>query len=720
MAKNKRNQKNITVLQPIAGESQLTARLPLIAVIAVLIAWTIFVLQHYLQAYPFAPFQTFSAVFSIAEYPPAPWDQIFSVWLGHLTDIIFVILFFISLFGWGSIIDRKSEYNVENNLFRFIFGIAIACAFLFTIGLLGVIYKLPIAIFIFIGLIFGFKFIAACWLDLKQLILNFKEKSYIAGLGIPVVLVLIGALSPETFYDSAVYHLGVPQMWINSHKLITQNSLLMTFYPSNVELLYTIGLMFRNSMAAKLMHSFLSLVTVILLFTMLQKYFSRRVAWIGALVFYCTPYVMVVSEKTNIEMALCLFETAAFFAIVNYLNNKEMKWLLISAVSSGLGMGAKYISVYSGFAIFAIIIIFRLFVHKEQVKIVLKEAFIYIFVASIVVSPWLIRNYIAIKNPFFPILYQYIGDLKLRGLGFFTDPGPRPLSLRNMIMLPWDFAMGKFNGRPIQEPFCGPVFLLFLPLFLLYKKHNKQINPFIVYSAIYVLIWPNFNAHFRLFVPALAVVSSVYAYWIGNITLAFVRKSLVILLIFASIGNIQLAATLQKYSENPYATTLGLVTAEQHLTNGNKAGSYVSPNYASVLWVNSNLPKDACILFLGETRGLFYERRFIINNVVDYIPIVEFTKASKNEDELADKLRKEGITHILLNAREVYRLKSYNIYYFNNDEWLIYQKFVSKYVKELYSKDWVFVYEILGAEEANKPHLPPHDYLSEIYLTKKI
>jgi len=695
-----------TVLTPV-----LESRLPLIFSIVLFAAWLIFVVKNYWQSYPFAPFETLDRVFSLQGLPNADWGQVTGVWVHHIINIVFVAAFWLSAFGWGTLFLRSQEYTIENNLFRLAFGNGVIVAFVLLIGLAGFLYPYPVLAFLVTGLAIGLTKASKHWKGIPALSFPAKEKLFLLLLCYPLLHGIIGALSAETFYDSTVYHLGVPQAWINFHRIYQMNSVHMSFYPFNTQILYTIGLLLRDESAAKLIHLSLGIATSMALFAMLKKYFTRTVAWLGTVIFVCTPFVMVVAGKTAIEMGLAFYETLAFFAFINWMNNKERKWLIIAAVCSGLGMGSKYTSLYAFFALVVILISFRLFRDKAPLKDVALESGLFMLVAGIVVSPWLIRNMIWVHNPVYPLLWEKIGTLKLRSLGYFNDPPRRPFTLKNIVMLPWEYAMSK----QIQEPFCGPLFILFIPLFFLFKRKNKQIDPFIGYSLIYYFVWQFAQAHFRLFIPALPVMSSVYAYWIGSQPGAAWRKTLIWTVAILSFGNVQLASLLQKYSENPLGTTLGLVPRSEYLAKGQGAGSYVCPNFKTIDWVNNNLPDSSYILFLGETRGLYCKRRFLTHTVSEYVPITEWVKKAANEDDVYRILKQQGFTHILLNVREAYRLRSYNMYYWNDKEWDIFNRFWAKYVKELYNADWVYIYEILPPEQAAIMHQPPQNYLFEIY-----
>ncbi len=711
MAKNKRNQQQKTETAPEAARP-LAPWMPVTLLIPVVVCWMFFIIKNYWGSYPFEPEAILSSVMSLQEYPALSMPLFISTWADHLLNLFLVACFCVSVYGWGNLVFRNREFNAENNLFKMAFGLGITSLGTYFVGLAGLLYPYIMYTFVGLGFISGFIALKKHFQDIKvgrfiadnKLILFF-----LAFLSLPG---LIDALAPETFYDSGMYHLGVPQAWINAHRIYEIPTIHMSFYPFNIEMLYMLGMILNNEMTSKLIHFCLGMLTLSAIYVLLKKYFAKTVAWLAVIIFWATPVVLILAGRSAVELGLALFETLAFFAFMNWLKDKEMKWLVISGLCSGLGMGAKYISVYAGFSIFVLIFVFSLR-EKLGVKGAVKNAAIFVFVAAVTVSPWLIKNMIWTGNPFYPMVSDSIGHLKMRMYGFLSDPPRRIPTLKNIITLPWEFTMA-YPG--IQEPYCGSLFLLLLPLLVLFKRRNKTIDPFILYSLIYFSLWEFIQPYVRLFVPAIPVMASVYAYFVGYQQGAGWRKFLFVIIGVMCFGNFMLGTMLLKGSENPLGVSLGLVSKHDYLSKGQGARSYVSPDYAALDWLNKNTEKNAKVLFLGETRGLYCERQLITSAVADYTPAVELAKASRDEDELYKKLTQLGITHLFMNDREVYRLRGYKVFYMDERDWAVFDRFWDKYVVELYSADWCGVYKLVDGKGA--VHVPPRNVMREIRMMK--
>ena len=160
MGKKSKKAKNIIKQQISATE--LRARIPLfIAWIAVPV-WIYIVFKNYFSKYAFAPLRTLEIVFSTSAFPDTNWGLIFKTQGGHLINILFILAFWVSVFGWGSLLLKKDEYNSENNLFRIALGSAVTSFFVFIIGNAGLLYAFPVILFLIAGFILGFNKALEC------------------------------------------------------------------------------------------------------------------------------------------------------------------------------------------------------------------------------------------------------------------------------------------------------------------------------------------------------------------------------------------------------------------------------------------------------------------------------------------------------------------------------------------------------------------------------
>jgi len=334
-------------------------------------------------------------------------------------------------------------------------------------------------------------------------------------------------------------------------------------------------------------------------------------------------------------------------------------------------------------------------------------------------SPWLIKNMIHTGNPIYPILYKWLGgkNLIVYSNNVLMPAGLQSLKLKEFFMSPWTLTM---KGQDSMT-FIGPMFLLFTPFVFLIKKKRNIINYLILSFVFSYILWRIGTFKYRYLLPAFSILSIVTAY--GLVTLCekipkYFGKLIPIVFAIFMGTNLYSVLMIMHFSYKPFNVLTGLETRDHYLSLTRPGYPY--PSYKVFKYINENLPLDAKIMIIGEAKIHYIKRDFISNNVHNLTPVVEWTKMSKNGDELYKKIREEKITHILINTFEATRTISYGYLNWNEEEIKIFDQFWQKYVEEIYAGYYgVHLLKILSPEESLKPHRVPRNYLYDLFYQQK-
>ena len=146
---------------------------------------------------------------------------------------------------------------------------------IFSLGVLGILYKSAI---ITITIIFT----AASYFYFKKKpedfpILNLKSKkirSYLFLFLLLIVVNLIGALGPEIAFDSLWYHLTLPKIFLENHRIdfIPGGLFYYSVMPKLGEMLFIPGLAFGNEIIPKLTQWMFGILTSIVIYKISRKY----------------------------------------------------------------------------------------------------------------------------------------------------------------------------------------------------------------------------------------------------------------------------------------------------------------------------------------------------------------------------------------------------------------------------------------------------------------
>jgi len=161
------------------------------------------------------------------------------------------------------------------------------------------------------------------------------------------------------------------------------------------------------------------------------------------------------------------------------------------------------------------------------------------------------------------------------------------------------------------------------------------------------------------------------------------------------INNIGWSLVILTTNNDPWGVVLGRESREEYLYRDSIGRNLMPYYYPVVKYINENLPLDAKVLFIGEARGYYCERNFVTVLAEDsHTIVIRLVRFCKDTDELLEKLRNLGITHVLYNRREAYRLRGYKIFDWQGDDFPIFHKFWWNNLKLICAEKDVYLFEV--------------------------
>ncbi|MGA2090081.1 MAG: glycosyltransferase family 39 protein [Endomicrobiales bacterium] len=645
-----------------------------------LLVWTVTVLQNYFNTFPLG---------SIAMLFTGQEQYIASAILQRVGESVVhigkVLALCISAIGVGGVLTGHflgTDEPLNGRLyFMYAIGMGVFAIVAFLLGLAGllnpIIWEIIIAVFFLNGIYIFYKYGRQSF---RLSLFSWWERAGLCAILCIVLLNMLGACCPELFYDSQYYQVGIPLKWVLDHKIATTEYMVPSFYPFNINMLFMIAHMMGNDITAKVV-SFVCGITVCWgIYQFGKKFFTPEIGVLAALIFYSVPQVMIGSWKAAIELGITVFDFGAVFALIYFIEKKERFWLIISGVLCGLSMGSKYTGLVFCFVPSVMTLVAAGMWQRQGLKTVCRDIVLFSLVALAVSSPWYIRNIISSGNPIFPFLWEKIGFLKLKMTrSLLADPARPLFSFYNYFCFLWPMTMGTLQ----QETMIGPLFLIFIPLIFTLKKIDLKIKILSVYLLFSLVFWIVLGRFYlRFFIPTLPVISIIFAYYIASHTSKGLKNVSYLLIGGIVFANITYSVRVLQVMQSPLTYLLGTQSRKDYLSI--QRMGYPDPYYSVIDYANNNSAPDATILFLGETRGLFSKRRFIISGVAERSPLEDWISQCANADQLYAIMQKNGVSHILLNAPEAMRLKGYDIFYWSGRDLRVLSEFWDKYVREVF------------------------------------
>ncbi|MBI3291223.1 MAG: hypothetical protein HYZ73_00180, partial [Elusimicrobia bacterium] len=354
-------------------------------------------------------------------------------------------------------------------------------------------------------------------------------------------------------------------------------------------------------------------------------------------------------------------------------------------------------------------------------------------VSLLLLSPWLIKNWVFYGNPlfpFFPTLFPNPSFPPSQVQGLVNDAHARhwgqiigsPHQWVNVLVFPWQSAMDTSS----LGDFVGPVFLALAPLVWSFRPTARSYWSLRVTFIGWWLLWSLSTSMSRLLIPVLAPLSLAIAAALRWGQLPRLLKTLFHLVMFLFVlANGSWIAYYYSLLGGWRSVTGGLSRSE-FLSHTQQ--TYPSPYYSAMEYINQHLPPTGKVLFIGECRSYYCERPFLAASVFNEQPIVTLLKQAGDETDLCRRLKAQGVTHLFLNAAEAVRLGIFNDRFFpvGERETRIWHGFFQRYLQEVFRDTQrdslgyraLYVYEIVPSPIPGEVFDVPDPLLKVLRLTR--
>ena len=522
-------------------------------------------------------------------------------------------------------------------------------------------------------------------------------KIFLCGLGIALIAAVVVLSSvPPVSRDALTHHLAIPKLYLKHGGMYEIPSLVFSYYPMNLDLLYMVSLFLGNDIIPKFIHFAFALLTAWLIYGYLKKRTNQVYALAGVLFFLSIPVIVKLSITAYVDLGLVFFSTAALTYFFKWLEKSfKLKYLIISALWCGFALGTKY----NGLILLFLLTLFVPFGYLRVTQAVaatnhlsnanmgnaskttilaLWYATAFMLITMAIFSPWAIRNYIWTSNPIYPLYDKWFRhaaaghrrqateDLDHHTYHFSgrTRGAINPFVVRKIIYQEsgWQIATVPirifFQGRDdTPKYFDGKLnpYLLFLPLFafIFNRKENtfvKREQKFLIVFAVLFLLLAFFQRDLRIryiapIIPPLVILSifglknilcAINIKWSGYVPKVGTGAVIAGVSLLVCLNAVYIRQQFQRIE--PFSYLSGKVGREAYIEKKR-------PEFAAIQFANATLAEEAKIfcLFLGN-RSYYSEREMVFG---DYY-FEEFVKTADSAQSIVAEFKKRGITHVLV------------------------------------------------------------------------
>lgn len=552
---------------------------------------------------------------------------------------------------------------VDNFVFSVALGFSIFAYTIFLLGSVGLLYRnIFFMVLLFLSIIL-LKDIKKTIIKLYNEIKIIRKKLKISFNFYTVLILIllflaflnfIISFAPPYNFDTLAYHLAVPKIYLDNHKIVYIPSILFSNLPALIDYIYMGGLLLYKDILSNLFAYTLNITLVLAIYSFCNRLFNYKIGIISALIFYSSPLIIPASSITYSDIPLALFSFLSIYSLILYFIYKENKFIILTSIFVGLTASSKIFGAVPA-TIISLFLVYSIFSNANingriNCKTAFKNMMLFFLIASIIFMPWIIKTYYYTENPIWPFLHnifngknwdeEHASNLKLNT----AEYKPEYASFIEYIKIPLSLSIQSLRegsgDAPIRDPGgLGPFLIAILPLYFFISKKNKHINFLITILLIAIVTWLTMDYYLRHLTYALPLLSTISAYVIFYLfkheRLSSILK--ILLLFTFTFGLLILVGS----SIKKFPVAIGLEEKEEFLLR------VVGPWYEDSEFINLNLPNDSRILLFRDNRGYYIDREYVWGDPL-WQAYIDYSKF-KNTGDLYKELKKLKITHIMVN-----------------------------------------------------------------------
>ena len=329
----------------------------------------------------------------------------------------------------------------------------------------------------------------------------------LAYIVLALTVALTRALAPPIGWDSLVYHLTGPRLWVEFGGMVGQVDLPHYYFPVLVETLYAVLLLLRSDTAAQALHPALAALTVAATGLTARRFLGPAYAFPTAALLLSGTSLVSLAGRAYVEWGLMLFVVLAVGMLGHWQAGREhgirnperggrpssqsTAWLILAGLFLGLALGVKYTAaaVAAGAALVVVregwaagrrgglegprgsltdvrgsALSPRRVAFGDGARSSGLDLVWLALPALLAAAPWYLRTWVLTGNPVYPFVFggwnwdDWKADWFSRaGTGLMQEPW-------RILIAPWELTVLGSEGGAIYDGTIGPMFLTLLPL----------------------------------------------------------------------------------------------------------------------------------------------------------------------------------------------------------------------------------------------------------------
>ena len=280
---------------------------------------------------------------------------------------------------------------------RFVIGAAVFSAFMFGLCAAGLVYPVSI-LAICVG---------ALWWNRKSSWWAESESSFpywrmmLAIFAIYCINYLCNSMAPESSFDGAAYHLSLVARYLRDHGFhrITWN--MYASLPEGAEMLFLAAFAFGRHSAASMVHCAFLLALAWQMYAYGRRSGFALAGACGALLVFCSPLFGVDGSSAYVDVAAASAAFTLFHLLQVWDAERSRRMLRVIGLVAGFCFAIKY----TGWIAIPYALGFVAWKSRRW-----RDAAAVALSASVLILPWVLKNWIWMSNPLAPFFNHYFSN----------------------------------------------------------------------------------------------------------------------------------------------------------------------------------------------------------------------------------------------------------------------------------------------------------------------
>ena len=377
-----------------------------------------------------------------------------------------------------------------------------------------------------------------------------------------------------------------------------------------------------------------------------------RAALIGTVTIATVPGVVVMSSMCAIDAALIGFSAMSALAVARARDAVTSSTggltgiISLGAATMGFVAGSKYTGLW------LIVTLAPALLTSRHWKRTVRMTLLFAVFSLVIAAPWYVRNAWLTGDPLYPAINGLLGHADALWAVQRLQRDVPTIGLTWTAPAEMVSAMIHTSGRLGAGAETGILLPLGAMALLIGALRFRDLRPWALTLAVYLPIWMSFTGVVRYLYPIFPLCALGVAKTIGQLVGRWPRTRLVLALaiLFAVVPLWQSVMLLNTVYVGADVAALfsGSLSRDEYLA---RRLAY----YPAAQWLNAHTAADARVLYLGETRLLYVDRQVTLSSAYD---AGHFDRLlAPGSPPLWSMLKRAGVTHILINGREIDRLR---------------------------------------------------------------